>query len=337
MSSPSSSSLVKFIEKALLATGPFALSYTDPDQKWLIRKHLTSFLQNFPKFDLSTDTFNHNNGTKVQLFLLEGSLHTQTSTIQQLPSIPLTIWVHENYPLTPPLVFINPKNPIPIRTNHTFINTSSGLTNTNYIKTWEHPRSNLLDFIRNLKKVLANDHPFIPTYPTPTPNLSVTKTEALDRLATRLHYDAITIMERTEKEIENLWKLQSEVKQRSESVRTIINDLETEKETLKERALKVNDDTHVLTIWVEKNYQRLMKLNSGDVEIEEMFEVDDEDDEKKLVMESLVIDEAIEDVMSVLEEATEKGKLEIGLYLKQVRVLAREQFFSRFIINHSSL
>ncbi|KAG7569690.1 ESCRT assembly domain [Arabidopsis thaliana x Arabidopsis arenosa] len=318
-SSSSSSSQVKFIEKALLATGSFALSYTDPDQKWLIRKHLSSLLQDYPNFELSTDTFNHNNGSKVQLFCLEGSLRIRNSTTQ-LPSVQLTIWIHENYPLTPPLVFINP-NSIPIRTNHPFVN-SSGFTNSRYIETWEHPRCNLLDFIRNLKKVLANDHPFLHTESIPTRNQSVSRTEALDRLATSLHYDVLTIMERSEEEIENLWKLQSEVKQRSESVKTIITELEMERETLKVRALNLKDDSDVLATWVETNYHRLMKATSMDMGIEEMFEIESE-------IEGLAGDDAIEDVLRVLEEAAERGELEIALYLKQVRVLAREQFFIR--------
>lgn len=312
----SSSSQVKFIEKALLSTGSFALSYTDPDQKWLIRKHLTSFLQDYPHFELSTDTFNHNNGAKVQLFCLEGSIRIRNSTTQ-LPTVQLTIWIHENYPLTPPLVFINP-NSILIRTNHPFVS-SSGFTNSRYIETWEHPRCNLLDFIRNLKKVLANDHPFVHTDSIPTRNQSVSRTEALDRLATSLHYDVLTIMERSEKEIENLWKVQSEVKQRSESVKKIITELETERERLKVRALKLKDDSDVLATWVETN---LMKPMSMDMGIEEMFEIES-------AVEELAGDDAIEDVLRVLEEAAARGELEISSYLKQVRVLAREQFFIR--------
>lgn len=312
----SSSSQVKFIEKALLSTGSFALSYTDPDQKWLIRKHLTSFLQDYPHFELSTDTFNHNNGAKVQLFCLEGSLRIRNST-RQLPTVQLTIWIHENYPLTPPLLFINP-NSIPIRTNHPFVS-SSGFTNSRYIETWEHPRCNLLDSIRNLKKVLANDNPFVHTDSIPTRIQSVSRTEALDRLATSLHYDVLTTVERSEKEIENLWKLQSEVKQRSESVKKIITELETERERLKVRALKLKDDSDVLATWVETN---LMKPMSMDMGIEEMFEIES-------AVEELAGDDAIEDVLRVLEEAAARGELEIGSYLKQVRVLAREQFFIR--------
>ncbi|CAH2058781.1 unnamed protein product [Thlaspi arvense] len=330
----SSSSSIKFIEKALLATGHFALSYTDPDQKWLIRKHLNSFLQEFPNFELSTDTFNHNNGTAVQLFRLEGSL----LRTRQLPSVQLTIWVHENYPLTPPLVFVIPPDPmIPVRTNHPFVN-SSGLANSNYIETWEHPRCNLLDFVRNLRRVLANDHPFVHTdsNSVPTQVRSVSRTEAIDRLVTSLHYDALSIMARSEEEIENLWKLQSEVKRRSESVRTIISGLENERERLKERVAKLKDDTDVLEIWVETNYPKLMKATSMDgIGIEEMFETEEDEDEdedeeaKKLLVESLAADDAIEDVLGRLEEATERGDMEIGSYLKQVRVLAREQYFSR--------
>ncbi|KAH0930518.1 hypothetical protein HID58_016245 [Brassica napus] len=285
-------------------------------------KHLTSFLQDFSNFDLSTDTFNHNNGTTVQLFRLDGSLRTP----QQSKAVQLTIWVNENYPLTPPLVFVIPPDSMtPVRTNHPFVS-SSGFTNSNYIETWEYPPCNLLNFVRNLRRVLANDHPFVQTDSIPTRTRSVSRPEALDRLVTSLHYDVLAIMSRSEEEIESLWRLQTEVKQRSESVRTIISDLETERETLKENVLKLEEDTDVLAIWVERNYPKLMKATSKDVGVEEMFEMEEE---KKLLVESLAADKAIEDVLCNLEEASRRGEMEIGSYLKHVRVLAREQFFSR--------
>nr|AAD25564.1 unknown protein [Arabidopsis thaliana]AAS76212.1 At2g38830 [Arabidopsis thaliana]AAS88762.1 At2g38830 [Arabidopsis thaliana] len=129
-------------------------------------------------------------------------------------------------------------------------------------------------------------------------------------------------MERSEEEIENLWKLQSEVKQRSESVKSIITELEIERGTLKVRALKLKEDSDVLTTWVEMNYLKLTSMDMG--RIEEMFEIESE-------VEGLAGDDAIEDVLRVLEEAAERGELEIGSYLKQVRVLAREQFFLKHL------
>ncbi|XP_010527328.1 PREDICTED: protein ELC-like [Tarenaya hassleriana] len=327
MASPSPT---RFIEKALLAAGPFALSYTDPDQKWLIRKHLISFLQDFPNFELSTDTFNHNDGTAVHLFHLQGSLRIRNSILQLTP-VELTIWVHENYPLTPPLVFVNP-NSAPIRTNHPFVD-ASGFTNSTYIETWEHPRCNLLDLVRNLSKVFANDHPFVHTDSIPSRSSSASRTEALDRLATNLHYDILAITEEAEEDIENLWKLQTEMRKRSDSVAEIIRELETEKIKLNENVKKVKYDAGVLETWVKTNYPRFIQATSGDLEIEEMFELecDKEDEEavKMVEIESSTEDDAIEDVMRALEEAVEKGDLEMGSYLRHVRVLAREQFFHR--------
>ncbi|KAK1402669.1 hypothetical protein POM88_002274 [Heracleum sosnowskyi] len=99
----SSSSSVHFIDSALSCTSPFALSYTDPDKKWLIRKHLILLLQNFPSFRPSVDVFTHNDGNIVNLLFATGELHVSNSA----SPINLSIWLHENYPDMAPIVFVS--------------------------------------------------------------------------------------------------------------------------------------------------------------------------------------------------------------------------------------
>lgn len=101
----------------------------------------------------------------------------------------------------------------------------------------------------------------------------------------------------------------------------IISDFEIEREIFKENVLKFEEDIDVLVIWVERNYFKLMKVMFKDVGVEEMFEMEEE---KKLLVESLVVDKVIEDVLCNLEEVSRRGEMEIGLYLKYVRVLVRE-------------
>ncbi|KAL0459467.1 UNVERIFIED_CONTAM: hypothetical protein Slati_0573900 [Sesamum latifolium] len=92
-----------FVEDALFCAGPLALSYSDPDQKWIIREHLSSLFQDFPSLRPATGFFTHNDGTEVKLLNAAGDLPVSRPS----PPVPVTIWVPELYPQTPPVVYVN--------------------------------------------------------------------------------------------------------------------------------------------------------------------------------------------------------------------------------------
>ncbi|OWM74516.1 hypothetical protein CDL15_Pgr005095 [Punica granatum] len=77
---PVVASPIKFIEAALSngAGSPFGLSYSDPNQRWLIRKDLLSLLQEFPSFAPSIDTFFHNDGTSTKLLVARACLRVSS-------------------------------------------------------------------------------------------------------------------------------------------------------------------------------------------------------------------------------------------------------------------
>uniref|UniRef100_A0A2P2QP05 SB domain-containing protein n=1 Tax=Rhizophora mucronata TaxID=61149 RepID=A0A2P2QP05_RHIMU len=60
---------------------------------------------------------------------------------------------------------------------------------------------------------------------------------------------------------------------------------------------------------------------------DEAFEAVDEN--SKLVIDCLAADRAIDDLIDALDKALEQQVLNIDAYTKQVRALAREQFYSR--------
>ncbi|KAJ9188064.1 hypothetical protein P3X46_003459 [Hevea brasiliensis] len=318
-------SSIKFIDTALSCTSPYALSYPDPKQKWLIRKHLLSLIQDYPIFTPSTDTFTHNDGTSVNLLNATGNLRVSRYT----PPIPLTIWVHENYPYMPPLVFVLVNSMTPIHRDHPFVDLS-GSTSSPYLQTWLFPRCNLTNLVRKLVKIFTHDHPFI--YNSPVAGFShpslVSRMEALDRLSGMLHYDMMAFLAKNEEEVENLSKLQEELIKRDTITRNMISSLEQERSSLKDNVTKLTDEADVVMNWLRVNDANSVAV--GRDEMEEAFEAADE--ESKLKIECLSGDRAIEDLIYALDKAVEEGTVPFDAYIKQVRALAREQFYSRAML-----
>ncbi|XP_059625941.1 protein ELC isoform X2 [Cornus florida] len=299
------------------------LSYTDPDQKWLIREHLISLLQDFPSLNPSIDTFTHNDGTRVNLLIATGELHIPHSTI----AIPVAIWLHEDYPNMPPIVFVSSNSNYPIRRDHSFVDTSGAIT-TPYLETWLYPRCNLSNLVRNLLKLFSHSHPF---YYSPSSSFvhpsRFSKREALDRVACSLHYDTVALRAKTEEEIEELSVLQVEMVKRVDVTTSMIIGLEHERTSLKKRTKDLMEEADVLLNWVKVHDHN--KNSVAAIEIDDVFET--VDDESKRLMDCLAADWAMDDLIYALDKAVEQGVVTFEMYIKQVRILARKQFYYRYM------
>lgn len=211
-------SSIQFVDAALkTSTGPFKLAYTDPNQKWLIRKDLLALLRNFPTFSPSMDTYTHNDGTTVNLLNASGDL--RVSGTSSVPSVPLTIWVHERYPQVGPIVLVKlDSSSCSVKRDHPFVD-RAGLALPPYLNTWSHPRSNLSDLVRHLKKLFGRDHPLVETPPSGAvgfthPSLA-SRMEAIDRISGMAYYDVVALRSGADQEVEDLLRLQEEMRVRS--------------------------------------------------------------------------------------------------------------------------
>ncbi|PON54404.1 Ubiquitin-fold modifier-conjugating enzyme [Parasponia andersonii] len=328
-----SSTSIQFIELALSSNSPFNLSYLDPNQKWLIRDHLISFLQDFPSFTPSSGTFVHDDGMATSLLCVTGDLHISAAT----PLVPLTIWLHENHPLMPPIVFVTPNSaPRPtLRPDHPFV-APSGVTACPYLHTWAHPRCSLSNLVRNLVRLFSHDHPLSPA-PVSAGGGScfahpsfVSRREAMDRLAGVVYYDVAKFGVGARREIAELTKLQAEMAKRVEFVEKMVGGFEREKEDLKKRAMELAEQADVVANWLRfSDRERVVAVIEGD-EIEKAFETAEAEWEP--VLDCLAGDRASEDTIYALDKAVEVGVVTFEAYMKQVRVLAREQFSHRALL-----
>ncbi|KAJ4828609.1 hypothetical protein Tsubulata_004968, partial [Turnera subulata] len=260
-------------------------------------------------FTPSTDTFTHNDGTIVTLLNAGGDLHVCCSYD---PPIPLTIWVHENYPYVPPMVFVSSSNPThPIDADHPFVD-PSGVTTCPYLQAWEFPGCNLTELVQNLVELFSQDHPLAYSPPAPT-----SKMEDLELLSGMLHYDMGVFLSETEDEAEELSGLQVELAKRDEIGRRIIKGLEDERSDLKYRVKELTNQADVLMNWLRANdADSVIRRMAGNEEMDDVA-VEAADEESKLVIDYLGADRAIEDTMYALDKAIEQEVVGFDAYLRQ--------------------
>ncbi|KAK4742832.1 hypothetical protein SAY87_000833 [Trapa incisa] len=316
---------IQFIEAALSNgfNSPFALSYSDPSQIWAIRKDLLSLLHEFPSFSPSMDTFHHVDGSSANLLVARGCLRLRGSA----SPVPITIWLHENYPQSPPMVFVDPTPGSTIHRGHPFVDYSSGFTITPYLETWAHPRCSLSDLARNLIKVFSKDHPFF----SPPPSSSsgslrvalASKNEAMDRLSGMILYDISALRSRGDEEVEDLLWLQGELQERAAVVSRTVRGLENERACLEARVRELELAAERLSDWLEGLELRSRDMDAADG-IDGVFEAADE--ESSLRLEFRAGELAIDDTIYALDRAIDEEILSSDAYIKQVRALAREQF-----------
>ncbi|XP_055811817.1 protein ELC-like [Solanum dulcamara] len=317
--SPSS---IQFIDAALSCTSPhFAPSYTDPNQKRIIRRHLVSLLHDYLSFKPSIDAFMHEDGTSVNLLNANGELQVSSST----PAIPLTIWLHESYPFVAPIVLMSTNTTYPIYDNHPFVDSSSGAISSFYLVNWKYPGCNLSELVHNLVKIFSHNHPFY--YSPSTDNFFhpsfASRREAVDRLSCTLHYDMTELLSKTHEEVVELSSLREQMVRRAIVAEFSVDENENERTELKERVKILTDEVDKLSNWLKVNDQDSF---SGH-EIEDAFEATDEN--SKTLLDCLAADRATEDLMYSLDKAVEQGVIPFGTYIKQVRLLAKEQYFGR--------
>lgn len=111
---------------------------------------------------------------------------------------------------------------------------------------------------------------------------------------------------------------------RVDITRNMIVGLEHEKMMLKRRGKEMEEQRDVLMNWL-RVYNRKFDDEGGDG-----FECVDE--ASKVVLDCLAKDMALEDLMYALDKAIEQGVVPSGTYIRQVRAMAREQFFHRAMV-----
>lgn len=99
--------------------------------------------------------FTHNDGREVELFALDGTLPVMIGGV--IYNIPVCVWLQENHPFCPPLVFVKPTNTMAIKVSQ-FVD-SNGKVYHPFLHEWSHPKSDLAAMLQILCSVFAQHPP----------------------------------------------------------------------------------------------------------------------------------------------------------------------------------
>jgi ESCRT-I complex subunit TSG101 len=116
--------------------------------------------------------------------------------------------------------------------------------------------------------------------------------------------------------------LQALLGERAGQLQKGVRELVQEKEGLENQLQLILTNTDVLESWLKANDKGLTQ-----VDIDDVFEPADA--LSKQLLECNAADFSIEDILYSLDKAAQEGAIPVDAYLKQVRVLSREQFVFR--------
>lgn len=154
----------------------------------------------------------------------------------------------------------------------------------------------------------------------------VFKRNAINKLVETVHVDVEALRKKREVEMEGMFTAQAVLRQREEEVLKGLREMQYEKEALEQQLQMVLMNTDVLEGWVRENEGKLGG-DTTNVNGDEAFEPSDP--LSKQMLESTSSDLAIEDVVYALDKAVQEGSIPFDLYMRNVRLLSREQFFHR--------
>ncbi|EFJ09912.1 hypothetical protein SELMODRAFT_129226 [Selaginella moellendorffii] len=342
----SSHACVQFLNSVL--SRPNALPYEE-EVKWSIRQHLVNVIQHFPGLQARTAGFTHNDGRQANLLQADGTIPMYYQDVKY--NIPVTIWLTEPYPRKPPLVYVSPTRDMIIKPRHRLVD-ASGMVSVPYLQQWVFPRSNLVELVQNLSLHFGHDPPLYsrPNSPPPTsaapipypppyyqqqqqqqqPSTrtedpaSVFKRNAVNTLVARVQQDVVSLRSSFEVEMDELFSVQASLNKRAEQLGKHLQELQHEKEGLEQQLQLLLTNTDVLETWLQSNDG---PNASGDMNIDEAFEPCDV--LSRQMLEASAEDLAIEDVLYSLDKAVQEGVITAEVYLRHVRMLARDQFFYR--------
>ncbi|XP_076936185.1 protein ELC-like isoform X2 [Bidens hawaiensis] len=358
----------QFLSSVLSQRGPSSLPYSE-DVKWLIRQHLLSLHQSYPSLHPQTNTFTHNDGRTLNLLQSDGTVPILFQNVtynipvviwlmESYPRHPPLVFVNptrdmvikRNHP------FVNPSGLVSIPYLQNWVYPSSNLVDlcrnlSHYFgldpPLYSQRRPNPNPNPSYSSSVIPPNsttavRPAIPprTYPpspygsgrisSPSPATEdpseVYKRNAINKLVESVHNDASELRKKREVEMDGMFTAQAVLRQRDEVLSQGVHEMQYEKEGLEQQLQMVLMNTDVLEAWVRENEGKLGG-GLGDVSADEAFETSDS--LSKQMLETTSADLAIEDAVYALDKAVQEGAIPFDLYLRNVRLLSREQFFHR--------
>lgn len=120
-----------------------------------VRYDILAVLETYKSLTLKVGDFVNNDGSEQKLPLLTGTIPIvyQYATY----NIPVELFIKNDYPQMPPLIYVRPTSSMMVKPNHTYVN-ANGLVNIPYTQRWV-PSCTLRDLVIALISIFNNDPP----------------------------------------------------------------------------------------------------------------------------------------------------------------------------------
>ncbi|KAL2541595.1 Protein ELC [Abeliophyllum distichum] len=155
----------------------------------------------------------------------------------------------------------------------------------------------------------------------------VFKKNAINKLVESLNGDIRELRKAREAEMEGLFSAQAVLRKREEELANGLKEMQDEKEGLEQQLQMVLMNTDVLEGWLRENEEKMGNKDIHSVDVDDALEPCDA--LSKQMLDCTASDLAVEDVIYALDKAVQEGAIPFDQYLRNVRLLSREQFFHR--------
>ncbi|GAB2238117.1 hypothetical protein Droror1_Dr00016019 [Drosera rotundifolia] len=153
----------------------------------------------------------------------------------------------------------------------------------------------------------------------------VVKRKMMDRLVEMVQGDVVAMKKGREGEMEGFLRVQAAMRRRGSEIERGLREMRHKMEGLEQELQVVLRNADVLGDWLKENEGKMGGF--GKVNVDEIFEFDD--GLGRQMVECMAADMAIEDVIYSLDRAVQDGVVSFDVYLRNVRLLSREQFIHR--------
>lgn len=166
------------------------------------------------------------------------------------------------------------------------------------------------------------------------------KSRAVRVLTERLKAELEVMQAQSAGEVERLLALQAELVTRRERIEAGLRDMRAERGAWESRISSMQAATVAITEWLSENESRVSKRTDGTggdgassggentkVAADTVFALADPVSQQ--LLDAVARDQALEDTMDCLDDALDKGKIELDDYLRLTRQLCKDQFIAR--------
>lgn len=249
-------------------------------------------------------------------------------------NIPISIWIQPtSYPHQPPTCYVTPTNTMEIKKNHQFVE-QSGLCHLPYLSKWRADMCHLLGLVNHMISIFNEDPPVYA-------KITELKKESNSSNQKSLHSSDPSLSPKQDKNQgpdlkqllvnkiqENLKEFdyshhletQTKLENSAKDIDQLIEALVIEKQKTETLIRLFEEKNQELSEWLEKNEHLELPIDNvvkpADPLSNQMFELVSED-------------AAIQDIFYYLQQAFENNVIDLETFLKQTRVLSRQQFMLR--------